>query len=160
MRIVIEGGHVKFTLDIDSKISIITGMSAKHKTWMVDVASIGEPAYKISISNPGYSIQVLGKNTWAGILAIGESNGRKCVYIVDDQDFIVSREFIKAVKDNKTGYFIIISRIAGSIFYGGCSVYTLESVGKENFLLPLHTVLGNTLIEVGRNGVEGVMDKI
>lgn len=140
MRVVIEGGHVKFTLDIDSKISIITGMSAKHKTWMTNAADIGEPAYKISISSPGYSIQALRKSTWADVLTVGELNRRKCIYIADDQDFVGSHEFARAVKNNKTSYFIIINRVTGSVSYDVRSMYTLESTGKDHFLQPMYTI--------------------
>ena len=137
MRVVIEGGHVKFTLDIDSKISIITGMSAKHKTWMTNAADIGEPAYKISISSPGYSIQALRKNTWADVLTVGELNRRKCIYIADDQDFVGSHKFARAVRNNKTSYFIIINRVAESLTYDTYSTYTLESTGNAHFLQPV-----------------------
>ncbi len=140
MTVNIEGGHVKFTLELDSKISIIQGLSAKHKTWMVNAAGAGEPAYKLQISNPEFKLRVLRKDTWLDVLFANEYNHNKSIFLVDDQDFVESIEFAHAVAKDTTSYFIIINRVSGLLSYDVRSVYKLVAKGNQHFLQPLYNI--------------------
>lgn len=140
MQVIIEGGHVKFTLDLSNKISIISGLSAKHKTWMVTAVDAGEPAYKISVSNGDYGLQVLRKNNWDGIVLANSLRHYKMVYFVDDQDFVESKDFAQAIKEDRENYFVIINRVSGLLPVDVRSVYSLVSNGKEHFLKQLYNI--------------------
>ena len=140
MTVNIEGGHVKFTLELDSKISIIQGLSARHKTWMVNAAGAGEPAYKLQISNPEFKLRVLRKDTWLDVLFANEYNHNKSIFLVDDQDFVESIEFAHAVAKDTTSYFIIINRVSGLLSYDVRSVYKLVAKGNQHFLQPLYNI--------------------
>lgn len=140
MVINIEGGHVKFTLNLDSKVSIIQGLSAKHKTWMVNAAEAGEPAYKVQISDSEFQLRVLRKGSWSDVLFANEFSKSKRIYLVDDQDFVESLEFAQAVSKDSTCYYLIINRVSGLLSYDVRSVYRLVAEGIEHFLQPLYNI--------------------
>ena len=86
-----------YDLKLYSKVTLIVGLSGVQKTQMIKRIFENNPAVKKVISNLDYTPVFLTESTWHNAM---ESVDKKCVYFVDDEDFILEPEFIELYNKN------------------------------------------------------------
>ena len=126
-----------YDLKLYSKVTLIVGLSGVQKTQMIKRIFENNPAVKKVISNLDYTPVFLTESTWHNAM---ESVDKKCVYFVDDEDFILEPEFIELYNKNKTSYFVYVNRIGAGVSYDIRDIYTLNNVNGHHSLQQKYTL--------------------
>ncbi len=151
----IRSKRLEYEFEIKEKITFILGDSATGKTQMVSlINSFGNPSVKISVSN-GFDLVSISESEFSKF--IKHANRRihenkysslkeywddinnfpivNSVIVIDDEDFVESKEFATFVNADKYNYYIIINRTQISkIGYSVYEVYELKTNGKSHWL--------------------------
>ena len=122
LRLQITSKHDIYDLVLQSKVTCIVGMSGTQKTQMVKRIFENNPAIKKIISDISFAPVYLTESTWLNAM---ETLDKKCIYFVDDEDFIFQPEFIRLYNANTTSYFVFINRIGAGISYDASDIYIL-----------------------------------
>ena len=154
VEITVESKRYNCSLKIKEKVTFIKGDSGVGKTEFTRRISSESNANKISVSN-GYDLVVLRPDTFRQICqrAAGDATGEKrghalesywsnrdnfpyynSIIIVDDEDFVKSRDFSYFFNCDKYNYYIIISRSkVPGINYSVDEVYNFVKDGKNHY---------------------------
>ena len=133
-HIVIESPRLKYEFDIKRNITIIQGESATGKTTLIELLS----DYQIGGGNSPIRIEadvpcvVLGGvgDRWESVL---ESITDSIVFIDEENHYIRSKEFAKAVQES-SNYFVLITREAlPALPYSVQEIYGIRTSGKFHF---------------------------
>lgn len=151
----IRSKRLEYEFEIREKIAFILGDSATGKTKMVSlINNLGNPSVKISVSN-GFDLISISESEFSKF--IKHANRRihenkysslkeywddinnfpivNSVIVIDDEDFVESKEFATFVNADKYNYYIIINRTQISkIGYSVYEVYELKTNGKSHWL--------------------------
>ena len=129
-------------IDLHQKLTVIVGDSGKGKTVFFKAVIDSSGAYKVNLSDNRYSIIALSEGFgWENTLNDCISNNKKCVFVIDDEDFVITDKFSSYFKSVKGCYFIIINRFNNITFkslnqlsFSVKEVYNFIANGKEHFL--------------------------
>ena len=130
-RIVVRNNKVQFTLDIERNITIIQGDSATGKTTLTELIDL---YYRMGKSS-GVSLSckvpvaVCSGIMWQIFL---ENIHNSIVFLDEDNDFVVSKEFADIVKKSDC-YFVIITREdLHQLPYSVNSILKLQRTGSRS----------------------------
>lgn len=155
IRITVESKKYNCTVDIKEKVTFINGDSGVGKTEFTRRVSDRTRANRVSVSN-GFNIVVLVQSTFEDICkkaerwlskkprekALEEYWGSEenfpyynCIIIIDDEDFVKSRDFSCFYNCDRYNYYIIINRgkVSG-ISYSVDEIYDFVKDGKNHYI--------------------------
>lgn len=114
ITIVIESKKYNCVVDLHQKVTVISGDSGTGKSMFAKSIADDSRAYKISLNNCDYELYVINAN-WKEIISYGIEHKRKSIYIIDDCDFVITREFNELIRKDKYSYYIIITRFGSRL---------------------------------------------
>lgn len=119
-------------IDLHQKLTVIVGDSGKGKTVFFKAVTDNSGAYKVNLSDNRYSIIALSEGFgWESTLNDYISNNKKCIFVIDDEDFVITDKFSSYVKNITDCYFIVINRLLLNI---SDEVYYFKEDEKRHFL--------------------------
>lgn len=110
IEISVKSKRYSCVLQLHQKVTVIVGNSGRGKTIFTKAIEEQNEAYKITVSETSYKLVVLSKTTWHDVVSVGISTNDRRIYIIDDMDFITSKEFSDMLAKDKTCYYVLISR--------------------------------------------------
>lgn len=128
-KITISNSSVKYEFDIKRNITIIKGDSATGKTTLVEM--IGE--YYESGESSGINLvcdkscRVLAGRDWSTLLLTIKDS---IVFIDEDNDFMISDDFARMVRDSDNYYVIVTREGLPNLPYSVDEIYGIRSSGK------------------------------
>lgn len=160
VRITVESKKYNCILDIKEKATFIKGDSGVGKTEFIRRISSESNANKVSVSN-GYDLVVLRPDTFRRICnraSKGETGKNResilerywdakdnfpyynSIIIIDDEDFVKSKDFSCFFNCDKYNYYIIINRSkVPGINYSVDEVYNFVKDGKNHYIQKAYT---------------------
>ena len=128
-KITVSNSSVKYEFDIKRNITIIKGDSATGKTTLVEM--IGE--YYESGESSGINLvcdkscRVLAGRDWSTLLLTIKDS---IVFIDEDNDFMISDDFARMVRDSDNYYVIVTREGLPNLPYSVDEIYGIRSSGK------------------------------
>lgn len=123
MRISIKSPNLNYELQIENKLTIITGLSATGKTTLINLINEYNSENNVADVESELPIYIINSNIWEN----PELFKDKAFYFIDeDMEFLKTPKFFKNVM-NSVGYFIVVGRNP-EIFinYSVDSIYKLK----------------------------------
>lgn len=108
LDIEIKSRHLQYKLTLQTKLTIIRGMSGVGKTTFRDLAGSTAKNVKKEISDPAYDFVVVQNNRWAE--EIEDNLERKKIFIIDDLGVCCFKLFAELIKRDKNNFYIIVTR--------------------------------------------------
>lgn len=129
-------------VDLYQKLTVIVGDSGRGKTVFFKSVIDTSGAYRVVISDSRYNIIGLSEGFgWEDILEGYVNSNKKAIFVIDDEDFVVSDKFSSYFKRVKGCYFIIINRFSNisqkslnMLPFSAKEVYNFVADGKNHYL--------------------------
>ena len=181
MSIVLKLESKKYccTLELKEKITFIRGDSGKGKTELVRRLNSGSRFNKVSVSK-NYDVIVLTKQLFEQSYKIALNHKKdqnqkensflrdywgeqenfpysNTILIIDDDDFIKSREFSIFYEVDKSNYYVIMNRgEIASLSYSADEIYKFVSDGNNHWLEKFYHYAQNNDYKIDTVIVEGI----
>lgn len=123
MNISIKSPNLNYKLQIENKLTIITGLSASGKTTLINLINEYNSENNVAEVDSELPIYIINSNIWEN----SELFKDKAFYFIDeDMEFLKTPKFFKNII-NSSGYFIVVGRDP-EIFinYSVDSIYELK----------------------------------
>lgn len=123
MRISIKSPNINYELQIENKLTIITGLSASGKTTLINLINEYNSENNVAEVDSELPMYIINSNIWEN----SELFRNKAFYFIDeDMEFLKTPKFFKNIM-NSSGYFIVVGRNP-EIFinYSVDSIYELK----------------------------------
>lgn len=108
--IVIKSRKYNFSLAVNQKVTVIRGESGRGKSMFTRAAEDVSGAYSVKVSDTRYKLVVPPNRFWYETISRNIKYGDKCIYVLDDADYIASPEFAHLFKQDTSSFYIIINR--------------------------------------------------
>lgn len=106
MNISIKSPNINYELQIENKLTIITGLSATGKTTLINLINEYNSENNVSEVDSELPMYIINSNIWEN----PELFRYKAFYFIDeDMEFLKTSKFFKNVM-NSGGYFIVVGR--------------------------------------------------
>lgn len=122
------------------KVTVIRGKSGTGKSQFYKLISDGwSEDVHIQVSG-GYELAALsGRERWRDIIEMSLLKKRKSIFVVDDEDFVSTKEFAEIFGQDGQNYYILINRMEnfgklGMIPFSAKEIYEMEGEGKDHYL--------------------------
>lgn len=140
IEIRVTSSKQNYEFSIYQKITVIRGKSGTGKSQFFRLISDAwSEDVHIRISD-GYELSALnGRERWKDIIEMSLIKGRKSIFVIDDEDFISTKEFADILGQDGQNYYILINRIEnigklGMISFSAKEIYEMVGDGKEHYL--------------------------
>lgn len=159
IRIEVRSKRDAYSIEIDKKVSIITGMSGVGKTSFTNGILNQSGAYKVDVRPSIYTPYVVQGSAWEFDLRSRIEDSSKglnrYIFIFDDSDCVVSSEFSSLFGKDECNYYIIINRFEGIGSKGligfpevEFSAYEFKTDGVSHWIEELNKNMNNTDKEI------------
>lgn len=166
IEISVSSRKFNFSMQITKKITVIRGDSGKGKTMFYNAVADISGAYQIRVSDSAYKLVAVPKADWYDYLDMSIQAKRRCIYVIDDESYIKTKEFSKLVKQDTFSFYILINRFVnllpinlGGLPYAVGDVYRMLANGIMHKLVPYYErpqveIAANTtlVVEDSRSG--------
>ncbi len=148
LTIEVKSKLVNYKLEIEHKVTVITGHSGIGKSLFTSAVTDRTGIYKVYVSLPNYIFSVIDSVYWeddyrAAINDSMDSSNKARIFIFDDVDFIKTDYFSKIFSEDKRNFYIFInrfdsleekslSRVPFSIY----AIYNFITDGRNHWLEP------------------------
>lgn len=106
MRISIKSPNINYELQIENKLTIITGLSASGKTTLINLINEYNSENNVAEVDLELPMYIINSNIWEN----PELFNTKAFYFIDeDMEFLKTPTFFKNILNSK-GYFIVVGR--------------------------------------------------
>ena len=141
INIDIKSSRFEFNMTVNQKITVIRGNSGKGKSTFAKAAEDVSGAYKVSVSDSKYRLEVPSNKDWYRTISRNIEHKDKCIYVIDDADYVTTKEFASLFKEDKYSFYILINRFAGlsirsmsQLPFDIDEVYEFKADGKKHWL--------------------------
>lgn len=141
IEISVNSKKFSFHMTIKGKYTIICGDSGIGKSWFAQAEADVGGAYEIAISDPSYELVLPSNKNWHTTISRNIEYGDKCIYIIDDADYVLSSEFTQLAENDAYGFYIIINRfesfdknVIDPPQFRTDEVYSFAAEGREHYL--------------------------
>lgn len=147
MIIKVESKREYYEFDLKRKVTVIRGESGRGKSSFVSAATDTSGAYKKYYSAKGFVYQELTGENWADVLSGFINLNKRYIFLIDDEDFVVTSTFSDLYMRDTHNYYIIINRHAVKDFrslsqipFAVDSVYDFKTSGRKHWLEPHYKI--------------------
>lgn len=136
-RIVISNANIRYDFTVRRNITIIKGNSATGKTTLVEMVS----DYYESGETSGVTLscdkkcRVVGGRDWKAIIELTKDS---IVFIDEENEFLPSDEFARAVRDSDNYYVLITREGLPNLPYSVDEIYGIRTSGKFMSVKPVY----------------------
>lgn len=148
ITISIKSRKYNCVIDLYQKVTVVRGKSGTGKTTFTNAVVDDSKAYAVTVSDSSYTLSVLGKD-WYSVIDYNIEHGYKCIYVLDDCDFMFSKEFSHLFTRDTLSYYIIINRFEklnikslSRVPFSVDEVYDFVADGKEHYIEKFYTYKG------------------
>ena len=141
IKINVASSKYNCNMVINQKITIIRGKSGKGKSKFTEAAGDVSGVYKISLSDTNYELVVPPNKDWYKTISRNIEHKDRCIYVIDDADYVFSAEFYRLFNTDRYSFYIIINRFTnfnikslGGLPFCIDEVYTFIADGKNHYL--------------------------
>lgn len=145
IKIDVKSRKYNLSLTIHQKMTIIRGDSGVGKSQFTFADADVSGAYKIQLSDNQYHLEVPSDKSWYNTISRNIEHKDKCIYIIDDADYITSKEFAALFMSDHYSFYICINRFSeisprglGRFPFSVDEVYSFCSRGNYHYLTPYY----------------------
>lgn len=154
IKIDVTSSKYNCNMVINQKITVIRGNSGKGKSKFTEAVEDASGAYKISLSDTNYELVVPSNKDWYKTISRNIEHKDRCIYIIDDADYVFNMEFYKLFNTDRYSFYIIINRFTdfntkslGGLPFCIDEVYSFVANGKNHYLEPYYEFKDENITE-------------
>ena len=141
IQIDITSRKYQFSMTVNHKITVIRGDSGKGKSKFTQAAVDVSGAYRIKVSDSRYRLVVPSNKDWYITIQRNIEHKDRCIYIIDDADYVSSAAFSNLCNSDEYSYYVIINRFEqldvtppGYLSLPTDEVYTFKAKDEQHYL--------------------------
>lgn len=145
IQIDITSRKYQFSMTVNHKITVIRGDSGKGKSKFTQAAEDVSGAYRIKVSDSRYRLVVPSNKDWYITIQRNIEHKDRCIYIIDDADYVSSAAFSSLYATDVYSYYIIVNRFTrlytkslSRLPFSIDEVYTFKANGDKHYLEPFY----------------------
>lgn len=149
ISVFVSTDEIQYSFELNRKITIITGYSGTGKSslYRIIMNKKNSASYEERVSDPRYRLTPVPEGDCytaiRGSILTSKEDDTRHIFILDDEEFVTTKEFARLFKSDMWNLYIIVDRFQGiketslsTIPYSIQSVYNLISNGRNHWLEP------------------------
>lgn len=140
VQVSVTSSKQNYEFSLYQKVTVIRGKSGVGKSQFYKLISDAwSEDVHIRVSD-GYELSALnGREHWKDIVEMSLLKQRKSVFVIDDEDFIATKEFADIFGEDRQNFYIFINRVEnfgklGMIPFSAKEIYEMVGEGKNHYL--------------------------
>ncbi|MGN0507440.1 MAG: hypothetical protein ACI4FZ_12845 [Lachnospiraceae bacterium] len=146
LEIDVIGRKYECHMVLNERVTVIVGDSGVGKTIFAEAIQNRAQVYDVHLSDSRYTALRLVRESWDAVLSKDIDEHAYRVYVIDDEEFMYTKEFAALYEKIDNCYFVFISRLEinsrmkkwNTIPFSAKEIYEFKKNGKYHTIEPLY----------------------